>query len=725
MKLSGLSVTAFKGLADASYDLAPGFTIIRGPNEAGKSSFQQAILTGLFGDPTSLAAKYDLLHSWQAGRKCRIVLGLQAQGGEYELVRDFASGESLLISRPAGTVTSGRDPVKAALAQIAGLGSEPIYVTTACLRQQDLAALSAGADLRDMLQQTMTGGDDEADVSAALKQLDKEITQKFRKGRRGGEKGLWLAAQAELEASRDRQAEIHQQVASTVEARTTIATHGDEFEKKKQLLADRKALLNRVRDRRQKQEEAKEIEAKCEELQARIQEAEKLQAAIAQRETELGELPSVDAKAADHLKTRRSELASTQSQLDESEKQMAALADQARVLAQERDQAAAQAGKRPAATIGLISSLVVAALAAWQGLVGVTVAWAVFVLAVIAGIVSLVILLRAPRRIRRDLDARLSALEGQQALLEEQAERLRGTQARDQHAIDTALHQAGIAAVEDYLQVAEQRANLVAQNERDASRLSGVLGDTELKALQETLSRLNLDRMALKQLLADPQMLAAEMTPAEIRDREAAIADLEQDVARLDDELRNARAVLAQPRSDVEDEVRIDEHVAAAQQRVDRLAEYQEVLTLTTEVLEEARQQTMHRAIDAVGPTINDYLAVLTDGRYEQVQIDDGLAPVVYSREKSDFVRPEDELSLATKEQVYLACRLAFTSLLWETDGPPILLDDPLVNFDAARKARALALLRQIATGRQVVLFTCSEEYDAAADRVVVLEGPD
>jgi len=726
MRIARLTVTAFKGLADGAYDLSLGFTIIRGPNEAGKSSFQQAILNGLFGDPTSSAARYDLIHSWQSGHKCKIVLNLAVGSEEYELLRDFASGESLLAPLAGGAVTSGRDPVEAALAEIAGLASEPVYTATACLKQQDLAALSAGADLRDMLQQTMTGGDDEASVSAAMKKLDREQFETFRQGRGGGQKVCpFILAERDLQQQQDRQAEVREHVGRTVEARNTIAAHADEFEEKQETLARQEALLERVQDRREKAEKLAELEEQCKELQARIQDAEKLKEAIVQREAQLAELPAVDPKIADDLKTVKAELASTESQLQESEKQIARLEDQAGVLVEERHQATAQAGKRPAATVGLISSIIVAALSAWQGLIGNTMGWAVFVLAVIAGIVCLATLLRAKQHAGRDIDDKISRLEGQRTAQSEQIGKLRAKQSEAQRAVEAALQQAGIATLQDYLRLAEQREQLADDNERDASRLSGVLGDIKLKDLQETLSQLNLDRMALRQLLESPEMVAAEMEPADIRALEAEIEQLEEDVGSLDDKLRNARAVVAQARYDVEDEVRIDEEVAAAEQSVNRLAQYQEVLALTTEVLEEARQQTMHSAIDAVGPTINEYLAVLTDGRYDQVQISDDLAPVVYSQEKSDFVDPEDELSLATKEQVYLACRLAFTSLLWETDGPPILLDDPLVNFDSVRKAKALTLLKQIAESRQVVLFTCSEQYDQAADEVIVLEGPD
>ena len=55
---------------------------------------------------------------------------------------------------------------------------------------------------------------------------------------------------------------------------------------------------------------------------------------------------------------------------------------------------------------------------------------------------------------------------------------------------------------------------------------------------------------------------------------------------------------------------------------------------------------------------------------------------------------------------------------------PPLVLDDPFVTFDDDRAARALDLLHELIGDFQVIYLTTSERYDAAADAVVVLEGP-
>lgn len=85
---------------------------------------------------------------------------------------------------------------------------------------------------------------------------------------------------------------------------------------------------------------------------------------------------------------------------------------------------------------------------------------------------------------------------------------------------------------------------------------------------------------------------------------------------------------------------------------------------------------------------------------------------------------PRTELSCATREQVYLAARLALTRLLWPDELPPIMLDDPFVNFDAQRRRQAVQVVCELAAGAQVLLFTCDEDYDEFADAVIVLPGP-
>jgi ABC-type molybdate transport system ATPase subunit len=55
---------------------------------------------------------------------------------------------------------------------------------------------------------------------------------------------------------------------------------------------------------------------------------------------------------------------------------------------------------------------------------------------------------------------------------------------------------------------------------------------------------------------------------------------------------------------------------------------------------------------------------------------------------------------------------------------PPLVFDDPFVTLDDTRAARALDLLKRVASDFQIIYLTTSDRYDGVADAVVELPGP-
>lgn len=69
---------------------------------------------------------------------------------------------------------------------------------------------------------------------------------------------------------------------------------------------------------------------------------------------------------------------------------------------------------------------------------------------------------------------------------------------------------------------------------------------------------------------------------------------------------------------------------------------------------------------------------------------------------------PAERLSRGTREQLYLAFRLAVIEDFGEVRLPlPIVLDDILVNFDPERQRRSLDVLGRLSRRHQVIAFTC------------------
>ncbi len=100
------------------------------------------------------------------------------------------------------------------------------------------------------------------------------------------------------------------------------------------------------------------------------------------------------------------------------------------------------------------------------------------------------------------------------------------------------------------------------------------------------------------------------------------------------------------------------------------------------------------------------YFALLTDHRYPQIDLTtDGIKVV----RKDQEVFLVEELSQGTAEQLYIALRLGFVTVMSDQANFPVIIDDGFVNFDNIRRQRMLALLEKIAEKNQVIYFTADD----------------
>lgn len=106
----------------------------------------------------------------------------------------------------------------------------------------------------------------------------------------------------------------------------------------------------------------------------------------------------------------------------------------------------------------------------------------------------------------------------------------------------------------------------------------------------------------------------------------------------------------------------------------------------------------------------SQYLERMTNGRYPRIwtPLDED---VLYVDDPTRLAIPVDQLSRGTREQLFLALRLALVSGYARRGvHVPLILDDVLVNFDVQRtKAAAEVLVEFAHTGHQVMIFTCHQ----------------
>jgi hypothetical protein len=262
----------------------------------------------------------------------------------------------------------------------------------------------------------------------------------------------------------------------------------------------------------------------------------------------------------------------------------------------------------------------------------------------------------------------------------------------------------------------------VARIEQDRARLSALIGDEHPDTLpsKRDAAAVDVERTAaaleaLGPIAKEPR--ARERLEVEVRDAEG-VAD------RARDDEAAARALVEQNPVDAEEVAGLAERLAGWRADLAALRRRTRILTRTQAELDAAEQATVARATRFLERRMVADVARVTDGRYREVRMDDaGLEIEVRSAERDDWVGVRD-LSRGTLDAVYLAARLACVRLVTGDRRPPLILDDPLVSFDDERAERALGVIRELTPDFQVLYLTTSDRYDALADAVITLDGP-
>jgi uncharacterized protein YhaN len=94
----------------------------------------------------------------------------------------------------------------------------------------------------------------------------------------------------------------------------------------------------------------------------------------------------------------------------------------------------------------------------------------------------------------------------------------------------------------------------------------------------------------------------------------------------------------------------------------------------------------------------------VTRGAHAKVRLDDDFS--LFLGGKGGRWHPVEEFSRGTVDAVYFAVRIALTRHLSRGHHLPLLLDDPLVNFDRGRLDEALKGIELFSREHQVIFFT-------------------
>ena len=99
------------------------------------------------------------------------------------------------------------------------------------------------------------------------------------------------------------------------------------------------------------------------------------------------------------------------------------------------------------------------------------------------------------------------------------------------------------------------------------------------------------------------------------------------------------------------------------------------------------------------------YFQLLTNNHYQDIVVDEVIKVVDNTNTEFEV----GELSQGTAEQLYVALRFGFATVMNQEINFPFIIDDGFVNFDNIRKNRTIELLKELSKQNQVIYFTADD----------------
>ena len=194
------------------------------------------------------------------------------------------------------------------------------------------------------------------------------------------------------------------------------------------------------------------------------------------------------------------------------------------------------------------------------------------------------------------------------------------------------------------------------------------------------------------------------ISPEELPEAEEKLAALGESLREREKELLDLTRKEAALAGELADQQQLEEEGERLKERQQFLSRRKKALATGYELLQRSVEDFRQTYVQRFAEEIGRYLAVATRGRYQAVQLDEDFS-ISLPGKGGNFYALE-YFSRGTVDAVYLAVRLALTRHLSSGRVLPLLLDDPLVNFDSQRLQETLTALEHLSRDHQIIFFS-------------------
>ena len=706
MIIQNIYLKQFGRFAEFQVSFTPGLNIIKGPNEAGKSTLHQALLMSLFESPSKKKANRRY-RQWGQNDWYELSVEFTEDHQCWRIEKDFNRFRQH-ITDPDGATSDDRQRILDVIGQTLGTKSLPVFRSTVCVAQDAITSMNDGRqEIARSLEEIITGGDEHIYTQSTLQKLDDQI-RTYRRGyftNAPKNPGPIKQLLNEQEIWQKRATELRQQLDRVETDEGQIHASKKQLESIESDIKHWQTLYAAVEQNMQLQKDLESWQHTESELETQLKNITNAEQEIDSAANTLAQLGAVE-----HLN-------------QETYKSIGSLQERVALLEE-------AGGKRPLSDETAVIQK--RTMPTRQLILGGVVALIGFI-ALLVGIFTLTTGSNAVLSTLSFGGGLLALLGGlgwiglQYLRANSQTQPvIKSTPAIDQTALADEQQQlaAQLEAINcnSWAELEEkwnkrQQANL--QIETGKATLKALLpGDKSKAELEDARKEASRKRRDLQEQLDEPRMQkAAEISAPEYEEMRSRIEDLQQKEKSLNEQSLKSKGRLEKTAVSHEELLQAEEHLESITADLERAKERLDVYECAYRLMKTARENTLKRAQSLLEPHIANYLDVLTLGRYQSVRVDSELNITVKDPNSLKYISPSD-LSKGAQDQVYMAARLALVKLIFRNTKPPLFLDDPFVKFDHQRLQAAIRLCQDISKQRQLFLFTCSNNYDGIGNLI-------
>lgn len=703
MFIEKLDLKRFGKLKDFKAQFSKGINLIKGPNEAGKSTLVEALSVVLFEDPNSSRKEIKEKTTWGFSQGFEMNLDFTAEGTTYQLKKDFETGEFKLSKKSSGEKWEDKKKAEKIICQELGLPSKDVFLATSCVKQDELSKVSASTEaIAQKLEGLITGGKDETLASGVIEKLKEKIEDLKKTGTKdSGEIQKKEKLKEELTYELEK---LKKEIETISEARTGLGEVNKALTKLTETSQVKKKKIELARGLTNAEEDIKKLEERQDELKGRLNEIQAAERTVKKLREESAEVPVIEKEDMDQVEELENKISLLEGKKLDLEKDQIEQKKEIEVLMP----------KTPLRKLLSITSFIITGIFVMLANLVDQQMWVVAGAsgAVFLGVLIFTLLKRTQIKLfRRQIEQKKKRVEE----------------------IDVEVYQANVSLktilkkygtvhsrnlktkYDAYLDVERQVKN-------ELLRYEALLGGKSIKEIEQEIKETNQQLETLEDALKNQK--DNNLSLEEIKELEKEVDELEEDKKKLE----QAKLALSRQLDSVEGGIEL---VASLEERLEeveaanvKLKQQIEIYQFTIEGIEEAQKKVLESAVEVLDEDTSKILNQITSGKYSKVRFNKhNLKFEVFSPEKDSWVDPGSCLSRGTLDQLYLAARIAILNLITGDKKPVLILDDPFVTFDEARRKASLAILKDLSEVYQIFLLTCHDFYDQYKDNLITISG--